>query len=472
MKISIKLINTIPDKIKELSELYKFEAKNNQYLFTQDTLTLYVGTVYDKNPIETNDFDKTLYHTLGSNTLNKLPSEVKEINIESNDVDELDIFNFVSGVKTSLFSYNFRDKSKIKKIKVTCDSKEISNEHKAIEKGIYFTKKVVDMNPFELNPTTYVDILDQQFTNIKPWIKTTIIRNTELEKLGMKMLTSVGRGSRHGANLFIIEIEPIDSEFTTHCLIGKGLTFDTGGVNIKENGGSFGMQDDMGGSATVFGVATKLLNLEQPKNKKIIILSGIVENVTDGNSYLPGEILENIAGQTSIIKNTDAEGRLTLSDVVAYATINFKPDEIITLATLTGAAISSFTGFSSPIFSNNKTIRNQIYKSFLKNEEEAIEIDLPSSVYRTGIKDSTGRSDMSNTGSYPVTMGIRVAGSQTAAAFVMAAAQPKLYSKNKDGLNESYSITHIDIAGTVVDQKGNATGYGVRSLSDYLVNGK
>ncbi len=465
MKINIQLISSVNESLTELGTQFKFEAKSGQYLYDQSYKTLYIGTRYESNPIEINDFDKTLYYNLGLKAINNCPDIVSEILIKNSQLNQKDLENFIFGIKSSLFSYSFRDKVKLKDIKINSEQEVDLDRINSISDGIYFTKHVTDLNPNELNPTTYIQILNKEFENSnKPWIKVRTIKNQELVELGMNMLTSVGRGSEHGANLYIIEIEPVVSPTSTTVFIGKGLTFDTGGVNIKENGNSFGMQDDMAGSATIFGVVKALQNLPQPYDNKLVFLSGIVENVTDGRSFMPGEILENIAGQTSIVKNTDAEGRLTLSDVVAYSVINYKPDQIITIATLTGAAISSFTGFSAPIFSNNKEFRNKIYNYFLKAEEECIQVDMPSRVFRDGIKDITGRSDMSNTGSYAS----KGAGSQTAAAFVIASGQPKLYKKYNEELPDSIPVVHIDIAGTSVDSKGNGTAYGVRSLVEFL----
>ncbi|MGL4758388.1 MAG: hypothetical protein ACRCXZ_03565 [Patescibacteria group bacterium] len=470
MKVSIILTDKITENISNLASQYKFEAKDGQFLYSQETSTLYIGTKYEANPVEINDFDKTLYYSLGKQVISNIPKAVTDVLIIKSSINQLCLENFVLGIKSSLFSFTYLDKQKIKEVTVKSESKFDEKKVNSILEGIYFTKKVIDMNPYELNPTSYTKLLEQEFKKIPKYVTIKILNNKDLEKLGMNMITAVGRGSKHGSNLFIIEINPKNKPVSTHVLIGKGLTFDTGGVNIKENGASFGMQDDMGGSATVFGIAKTLTQLEQTIDKKIVILAGLVENVTDGNSFMPGEILENIAGQTSIVKNTDAEGRLTLSDVVAYANIKYKPDEIITLATLTGAAIASFTQFSAPLFSNNKAMRAKVYNSFLLAEEDAIEVDMPSKVYREGIKDSTGRSDMSNTGSYASMMGIRSAGSQTAASFVIASAQASLYKKNKEGLNPTTKIVHIDIAGTAVDSKGNGSGYGVNSLVRYFVD--
>ena len=469
MNVNIKFCDTVDDNIKELAAAYEFEAKNDQFLFDQKSSTLHVGTKYVAHPIDCSDYDKTLYYPLGLKTLKQLPSKVTKLNFDSTTLTDEQLNNYFLGLRTSMYKYNFRDGVKIKDIQISYD-KQFKPHFEAVIDGLMTTKTLLDQDSYTLNPTTYVAQLKTIFKDLPSWAKLKIIDTQEVEKLGMMMLHGVGRGSKHGSKIAIIEVDAKEANSPTSVFIGKGLTFDTGGTNIKENGGSFGMHDDMGGSGTIFGIAKTITSIDQPKNKNIIFLAGLVENVTDGNAFHPGEVLENIAGQTAIIKNTDAEGRLTLADVVPYAIINYKPVEVFTLATLTGAAIASFTSTSSPIFSTNKTLRNTVYDYFLKNEEEAISVSLPSKAYSAGTKDSSGIADMSNTGVYPSFHGIKVAGSQTAAAFVMASGQPTLWKKNADGLPKTIDCVHIDIAGTAVDQKGFGTGYAVRSLVDYIVN--
>jgi leucyl aminopeptidase len=469
MTVNIKFCNQIDESIKELATAYEFEGKNDQFFFDQKTSTLYIGTRYEGHPIDCSDYDKTLYYPLGLKTLKQSPSKVTEFNIDSSSITQEQLNNYLLGLKTSFYKYTFRDGVKIKDIKIKTD-KELDKNFDALIEGLKVTKTLLDQDSYTLNPTTYVEQLKVVFKDLPVWAKLKIIESDEINKLGMKMLAGVGRGSKHGTKIAIVEVNAIEANSPTSVFIGKGLTFDTGGTNIKENGGSFGMHDDMGGSGTIFGIAKTITSLRQPKNKNIIFLAGLVENVTDGNAFHPGEILENIAGQTAIIKNTDAEGRLTLADVVPYSIINYKPKEVFTLATLTGAAIASFTSTSSPIFSTSKDLRNKVYDYFLKNEEEAISVSLPSKAYSVGTKDSTGIADMSNTGTYPSFHGIKVAGSQTAAAFVMASGQPTLWKKNADGLEKKIDCVHIDIAGTAVDGQGFGTGYAVRSLVDYIIN--
>jgi leucyl aminopeptidase len=469
MTVNIKFCSTVSNEIKELATAFEFDAKNDQFLYDQKTSTLYIGIRYEAHPIDCSDYDKTLFYPLGLKSLKQSPATVTEFYIDSEEISQEEFNNYILGLKSSFYKYTFKDGVKIKDIKIKTD-KELDANFENISMGIRCTKSLLDQDSYTLNPTTYVEQLKFGFGTLPAWASLKIIETEEIEKLGMKMLAGVARGSKHGCKIAIIEVDAIETNSPTSVFIGKGLTFDTGGTNIKENGGSFGMHDDMGGSGTIFGIAMAITKMDQPKSKNIVFLAGLVENVTDGNAFHPGEILENIAGQTAIIKNTDAEGRLTLADVVPYAIINYKPVEVFTLATLTGAAIASFTSTSSPIFSTKKELRDKVYSYFLKNEEEAISVSLPSKAYTVGTKDSTGIADMSNTGVYPSFHGIKVAGSQTAAAFVMASGQPTLWKKNAEGLPKTIDCVHIDIAGTAVDGKGFGTGYAVRSLIDYIQN--
>jgi leucyl aminopeptidase len=470
MKITIKFCSSIDPTVLELATAYDFAALNDQFLFDQSTRTLYVGIAYKPHPIDCSDYDQTLYYPLGLKTLKQIPQKTTEISIVSNGLTTKQLESYRLGLKTSFYKYSYHDGVKIADIKVTVDQK-VDNQVDCILSGIILTKSLLDQDSYRLNPSSYVEVLKKEFGNLPSFATLKIIDNKEIINLSMNMLAGVGRGSEHGSYVVSVELEAKEPNSPTLAFVGKGLTFDTGGVNIKEDGGSFGMHNDMGGSGTIFGLLKACLEHGQPKNKNLVFVAGIVENVTDGKSYHSGEVLANMVGQTAIIKNTDAEGRLTLADVVPYTIVNYKPTEVFTLATLTGAAIGAFTATSAPIFSTKKALRDKVYDFFLKNEEEAISVSLPSKAYSVGTKDSTGVADMSNIGTYPTFHGIRVAGSQTAAAFVMASAQPQLWKKHKEDLPESINTVHIDIAGAVVDNKGFGTGYGIRALFDYINNG-
>lgn len=463
MKVQVILTNTIPDSILDLATTYEFKAKYNQYLYDQSTQTLYVGINYEPNPIEVNDFDRVLYSTIGKSIASHCPSTTKEFNI-SNDNLNFDQYKLLKSALTqSFYKLDFQKGSRLEPVSITSNY-DVNIE--ALNEGIFLAKKLIDQDPYLLNPTSYIKQLKDAFKNAPSWVDIKIVPKSELIAAGTNMLLGVARGSEHGANIAIITINPVNHK-DTQLFVGKGLTFDTGGVNIKEHGGSFGMQDDMGGSSTVFGIAKALSLLSQPKSTKFIFASGIVENVTDGKSFQPGEVLENCVGQTSIVKNTDAEGRLTLADVVPFMILQSKPSRVFTLATLTGHAISAFTSTAAPIFGNDVKLRQEIYSYFQNNEEQAFNTILPAKAYSEGLKDSSGRSDMSNTGSFVVVHGIKPAGSHTAAAFVMSSAQPKLWNRLNEGLPESIPTIHIDIAGTAVDAKGFGTGYGIISFVDY-----
>ena len=258
---------------------------------------------------------------------------------------------------------------------------------------------------------------------------------------------------------------PSGEVLDTKVFVGKGLTFDNGGINIKENGGSLGMHIDMGGSAIVFGTALSLAHLERKQNTKLVFISGMVENGINQDAMHPGDILENIVGQTVIVNNTDAEGRLTLGDVAPWAVMTYKPTEITTLATLTGHAMLAFTGEVAPIFSNNNKLQDGLYTSFLNQQEEVIKGVIPK-LAESKVSDPSGLADLINTSTYKSRQG----GSQAAASFVMQTSQPILWKKNRvEGLADYIPTAHIDVAGPVEDSKGLATGYGVASLVDYCV---
>lgn len=467
MTTKIYFIKSIPEEIKELARVYDFKANYEEFLYDQASCSLYIGTNYVTNPINCSDFDKVLYYQLGQLTKKEYPSTTNQVTIDPNNLTEKELSSFKLGLVDSQYSYNYTKGIIIKPLTIL---PELNNREKALQEGIYLTKELMDLDSYKLNPSNYDTILKEKFQNLPTWVTIKVVEQEVIEELGMNMLLAVARGSKHGCKIIIVDITPKSQEYETIAMVGKGLCFDTGGVNIKEGGSSYGMHDDMGGSATVFGLAKTLSLLDQPENKRIVFVAGIVENVTDGKAYHPGEIVSNMVGQTAIVKNTDAEGRLTLADTIPYTIINYKPKVIISLATLTGHALLAFTQNSAPIFATKQALRDNLYQYFLQNEEEAVSMTLPRKAYDIGIKDLTGKADMINTVGFPAFAGKGQAGSQAAAAFVMSSSQPQLWNKNQEDLALTTDAIHIDIAGTAVDSKGFGTGYAIRSLLDYCLN--
>jgi leucyl aminopeptidase len=444
----------------------KFKAKSGEKVYNYNTKTLFIGTEYESKNLSINDFAKVNYYELGLSVKDYLRDEIETIVINNND---LNTQKLLLGIRATEYkaSSKLKENSEVRReIKFTTEVKnEILEFSDAVNLGQNFCKDLLNMRADQLHPESYPKILIDKFTPFGESVKITVLDKEMIDNLEMNWLSAVGRASKYGYNLVAIEIMPQGEIKDTKVFVGKGLTFDNGGVNIKEGGNSLGMHIDMGGSAIVFGTALSLAHLERSENTKFIFVCGMVENAINQDALHPGDILENIVGQTVNVYNTDAEGRLTLGDVAPWAIMTYKPSEITTLATLTGHAMMAFTFDVAPIFSNNSKLQSELYESFLNQQEEVVKGIIPK-IAESKITDPSGLADLVNTSTYKSRQG----GCQTAASFVMQTSQPKLWKKNRpDGLADYIPTAHIDVAGPVEDSKGLASGYGVSSLVDYCI---
>jgi leucyl aminopeptidase len=206
MTVNIKFCNQVNDDILELAKAFEFDAKNDQFLFDQKSSTLYIGIRYEGHPIDCSDYDKTLYYPLGLKTLKQSPAIVTEFNIESSDLNQEQFNNYVLGLKASFYKYTFKDGVKIKDITIKAD-KELDANFENISMGIRCTKSLLDQDSYTLNPTTYVEQLQFGFGKLPTWARLKIIETEEIEKLGMKMLAGVSRGSKHGCKIAILQLQ-------------------------------------------------------------------------------------------------------------------------------------------------------------------------------------------------------------------------------------------------------------------------
>ena len=284
-------------------------------------------------------------------------------------------------------------------------------------------------------------------------MKCTVFSKNELEKKGFGGITAVGKGSKNEPKLIVLEHNGRRSNEKPIVLVGKAVTFDTGGISLKPGEKMDEMKFDKCGGCTVLGIMKAVSELKLPVNVVGIIPS--VENMPGGESYRPGDIIKLYNGKTAEILNTDAEGRLILADALAYGEKHYSPKAIIDFATLTGACIVALGTNVAAVVSNNERLTQKIKESSKRTTEEVWELPLKDD-YMDMIKSDVA--DMKNIG-----IG-RAAGTITAAAFLRNAI-------------EKTPWTHIDIAGVAWTQgatkskpynpKG-ATGFGVRLILDYL----
>nr|WP_316861294.1 leucyl aminopeptidase [uncultured Cohaesibacter sp.] len=279
--------------------------------------------------------------------------------------------------------------------------------------------------------------------------KVDILKQDELEELGMNALLGVAQGSVRKPRVAVMKWKGGDKDAAPVVFIGKGVVFDSGGISIKPAAGMEDMKGDMGGAAAVTGLMHALCARKAKLNAIGII--GLVENMPDGNSMRPGDIITSMSGQTIEVVNTDAEGRLVLADLLHYAKEKFEPRFMINLATLTGAVVVALGAHNAGIFSNSDGLCEQLSASGELTGETVWRLPLGKD-YDKMIDSKFA--DMKNSGG-------RWAGSITAAQFL------KRFVGDVDWV-------HIDVAGTAMDSpkteisQGWASGFGVRLL-DRLV---
>src|SRR3989338_8436104 len=284
----------------------------------------------------------------------------------------------------------------------------------------------------------------------KPYTKITIFDKKLLEKNKMNCILGVSQGSVNEPKLIIAEYTP--PKYTkTIVIVGKGVTYDSGGINLKPTGYLETMKDDMSGAAIVLATVKTAAELKLPV--KLVALAPCVENMPSGSALKPGDVLVGASGKSIEIGNTDAEGRLILSDALHYAA-TYKPDYIIDLATLTGACIVALGNLCCAIMSNNDTLKQAITKAGKETNEKVWELPLIEE-YKDDIKSDIA--DIKNIGA-----GKGEAGTITAGLFLSE-------------FVGDYKWMHIDIAGPVWTTKGSAytqkgaTGYGVRLMTQFLI---
>ena len=346
--------------------------------------------------------------------------------------------------------------------------------------GVFLARDLVSEPANVLYPEEYATRC-QALTRVG--IKLDILDEAAMEKQGMRLLLSVGQGSRRESRLVVMRWEGGDAKTPPLALIGKGVCFDTGGISLKPAGGMEDMKWDMGGSAAVVGAMRAIAGLKLKQN--VVGLIGLVENMPDGQATRPGDVVKSMDGQTVEIINTDAEGRLVLADVITYAKRHFAPGALVDLATLTGAIIVALGHSNAGLFANNDALAQALTSAGDATGEPIWRMPL-GDAYDKLLKSNIA--DMKNIGG-------RWAGAVTAACFVQRFAETDSSDSAGDSASDSAGDkstsqtspaktptktppktpwAHIDIAGMAWADKASATapsggtGFGVRLLTQFV----
>jgi leucyl aminopeptidase len=314
----------------------------------------------------------------------------------------------------------------------------------AIANGMNLARKLGDLPGNVCTPTYLAEQaidLGQRFESVT----TTILEESDMEELGMGSLLSVSRGSREPAKLITMNYQGA-GDARPVILVGKGLTFDAGGISLKPSQGMDEMKYDMCGSASVFGTISAIAELNLPINVMGIIPSS--ENMPDGDANKPGDIVTSMAGKTIEILNTDAEGRLILCDALTYSE-RFNPEIVIDIATLTGAIIVALGRQATGLMANDQDLADALIQAGNDSYDRTWQLPLWDD-YQPQL--DSNFADIANVGG-------KEAGSVTAACFLSR-------------FTEKFTWAHLDIAGTAwnTGKAKGATGRPVPLLVQYLLN--
>lgn len=330
----------------------------------------------------------------------------------------------------------------------TNDIEEFANKGLKIAKAQLETFNLVDLPPNKVNPEYLANWAKE--TGKKYGFDVTVFDRAKSAELGLHSFLAVAKGSATEPQFIIMEYKPETAK--KHIgLVGKGITFDTGGLNIK-TAGMVHMKCDMAGGAAVLGAMQLIADLKLPYQVTAIVPA--CENSVDGLSFLPSDVIQSYAGHSIEIIDTDAEGRLILADGLSYLIKNYKPETIIDLATLTGSAVGTFGYECGALFTNSHELSQNLQKAGDEIGERLWQLPLWE-CYASDIESEIA--DVKNYSGKPV------AGAISAAKFL------EFFTENHA------SWAHLDIAGVAFGddefaKTKHATAYGVHLITNYIQN--
>ncbi|WP_313395887.1 leucyl aminopeptidase, partial [Pseudomonas sp.] len=316
----------------------------------------------------------------------------------------------------------------------------------AIATGMAFTRDLGNLPPNLCHPSFLAEQA-KDLGKAHKGLKVDVLDEKKIKDLGMGAFYAVGQGSEQPPRLIVLNYQGAKKADKPFVLVGKGITFDTGGISLKPGAGMDEMKYDMCGAASVFGTLRAVLELQLPIN--LVCLLACAENMPSGGATRPGDIVTTMSGQTVEILNTDAEGRLVLCDTLTYAE-RFKPQAVIDIATLTGACIVALGSHTSGLMGNNDALVNQLLDAGKRADDRAWQLPLFDE-YQEQL--DSPFADMGNIGGPK-------AGTITAGCFLSRFAK-------------AYDWAHLDIAGTAWISGGKdkgATGRPVPMLTQYLLD--
>ena len=317
----------------------------------------------------------------------------------------------------------------------------------AIARGVNFARDLVNGPGYAMHPPE----MGEEAVKLgkRLGLKVTVLDMPQLIEQGFGGILAVGKGSEHEPRFIVMEYGEAKQGTPTICLVGKGLTFDSGGLSLKPAEAMETMKSDMGGAGAVFGAMQVAAELNFPLH--LVGLVSAAENMPSSNAYRPGDIVKSLSGKTIEVLNTDAEGRIILSDALFYAQ-RYNPKAIVELSTLTGAIIIALGSHATGLFATNQDLADQLIRAGEASAERVWQFPMWEE-YHQMVKSEIA--DLKNLAGRP-------AGSITAGAFLAA-------------FTGDFPFAHLDVAGTAWNDRplkpydaSGATGVGVRLLAEFL----
>lgn len=325
--------------------------------------------------------------------------------------------------------------------------KEAIEEIEVVIEGIFLARNLVNEPAINMYPEALSKAAKEYLEDLE--VKVEVYGRKEIEELGMEAFLAVSKGSEKEPQFIVMTYNGGESSDEKIALVGKGLTYDSGGYSLKPSSSMASMHSDMAGSASVIGAMKAIAKSKLQKN--VVAVVAACENMISGGAYKPGDVIGSMAGKTIEVDNTDAEGRITLADALYYTATVLKADKIVDLATLTGACVVALGSVTTGAVTNDDSLMNEIEGASVEAGEYVWQ--LPShKEYKEWIKSSVA--DIKNTGG-------RGAGAITAGLFL------EEFVDNKPWV-------HMDIAGTSFISKGRgylpkgATGVPVKTLYHFI----
>lgn len=449
--------------IREITESNEFRAKdgtisvvhNNVGSGIKRALLLGMGDKKNLDPEKTR------------NLTGKVVIKAKELGISEfvlipfKNMDKEHLSAMVEGIKLSDYSFNNykrdEDRNDLNQVRILIindmkNNQKIIQHSVVVSDAVLYTRDISNLPPNDCSPKDLVTFSKKLSENQK--IKVRVIEKEEMKSYGFEGILAVGKGSASSPKLIVLEY-PGSTKNRPIVIVGKAVTFDTGGISIKPSEKMEEMKFDKCGGCNVLGIMKAVSDLGLDTN--VIGIIPAVENMPSGTSYRPGDIIKMYNRKTVEVLNTDAEGRIILGDALSFAVKTFAPKAIIDMATLTGAAIIALGTNVAALVGNDDDLVTKILEYSNQTGEKIWQLPLFEE-YKEQLKSSNA--DMKNIGG-------RSAGAITAAAFL-------------SNFVEDTPWVHLDIAGTAWTQEGTkeksynpkgATGFGIRTIVKYISSG-